>query len=402
MPQPESDTIILTREELYERVWTTAMRHLGPELGVSDVGLKKICKRFNIPTPPLGYWAKKEHGKAPKRPALPEYDDPDLEGIKFYPNGDGPKLSEQLQAAVEHEKDVDNKIVVSNVLEDPHPLVEKTLASIIAAKPDEQGLVRPRAKKTLDVHVSPDNVDRAMRIMDALLKALDVRELPFELVRGEDRWSQTVTVEGETITFVMEEHVDREERAPTPKEERESRWMPFRYRPLRFYDYTPTGKLSLRILDGPSNGRRRRYSDTPRQKLDNMLNTFVACLHRTAGDIKTERQRIEERERKWAEQERQRQEWERQREQKLAEIRAEEAALESLFSDADDWHKSQRVTSYVNAFREAALAYNGTIDEEQEQWLTWAEGQAKRLNPLVDGPPSILDEREEWEIRRYW
>jgi hypothetical protein len=55
MIRQDENVVALTREELFERVWSKAMRNLAPELGVSDVGLKKICKRFNIPTPPLGY-----------------------------------------------------------------------------------------------------------------------------------------------------------------------------------------------------------------------------------------------------------------------------------------------------------------------------------------------------------
>jgi hypothetical protein len=34
----------LTREELYERIWTTPMRHLAKEFGISNVVLAKICE----------------------------------------------------------------------------------------------------------------------------------------------------------------------------------------------------------------------------------------------------------------------------------------------------------------------------------------------------------------------
>ena len=47
----------LTREELYKKVWSRPMRTLAREFGLSDVGLKKTCRRHNIPTPGVGYWA---------------------------------------------------------------------------------------------------------------------------------------------------------------------------------------------------------------------------------------------------------------------------------------------------------------------------------------------------------
>ena len=61
----------MTRRQLYERVWSTPMKRLAPELGLSDVGLAKLCRRANIPVPPRGYWARLAFGKAVQRIALP-------------------------------------------------------------------------------------------------------------------------------------------------------------------------------------------------------------------------------------------------------------------------------------------------------------------------------------------
>ena len=52
-----------TRQELYDLVWSTPMVKLAKEFGLSDVGLRKICVKHGIPTPPLGYWAKLNFGK---------------------------------------------------------------------------------------------------------------------------------------------------------------------------------------------------------------------------------------------------------------------------------------------------------------------------------------------------
>lgn len=70
----------LTRRELYERVWHTPMRTLAKEFQISDVGLKKICDRHEVPTPGVGYWAKVAHGKKVTQTKLPKTKDgePDL------------------------------------------------------------------------------------------------------------------------------------------------------------------------------------------------------------------------------------------------------------------------------------------------------------------------------------
>jgi hypothetical protein len=46
----------IQRDELYELVWAKPTLELAKEFGISDVALSKICKKMNVPKPPLGYW----------------------------------------------------------------------------------------------------------------------------------------------------------------------------------------------------------------------------------------------------------------------------------------------------------------------------------------------------------
>ena len=57
-------SIAISRKDLYERVWAEPIQKVSKDYGLSDVGLAKICRRYNIPIPPpRGYWAKKQAGK---------------------------------------------------------------------------------------------------------------------------------------------------------------------------------------------------------------------------------------------------------------------------------------------------------------------------------------------------
>jgi hypothetical protein len=47
------------------------MRTLAQEFGMSDVGLAKVCRKHDIPDPPVGYWRRKETGYKVTRPQLP-------------------------------------------------------------------------------------------------------------------------------------------------------------------------------------------------------------------------------------------------------------------------------------------------------------------------------------------
>ncbi len=53
----------LTKNQLERLVWLKPTLELSKQLGISDVGIAKKCKRLGIKKPPRGYWAKVEAGK---------------------------------------------------------------------------------------------------------------------------------------------------------------------------------------------------------------------------------------------------------------------------------------------------------------------------------------------------
>jgi hypothetical protein len=44
-----------TRQELFELVWSMPMTKLSKQFELSDVGLRKICIKNQIPLPPQGH-----------------------------------------------------------------------------------------------------------------------------------------------------------------------------------------------------------------------------------------------------------------------------------------------------------------------------------------------------------
>lgn len=44
------DKTRLQRRELYEKVWAAPLQRLAKELGLSDVGLAKLCRRHSLGT----------------------------------------------------------------------------------------------------------------------------------------------------------------------------------------------------------------------------------------------------------------------------------------------------------------------------------------------------------------
>jgi hypothetical protein len=61
---------VLTRQQLYEMIWKEPTRTVAARLGISDVALAKICRKYHIPRPWRGYWREKETGHRPRLPKL--------------------------------------------------------------------------------------------------------------------------------------------------------------------------------------------------------------------------------------------------------------------------------------------------------------------------------------------
>lgn len=83
----EDMSVTLTRQELYDRVWTEPVEKVAKEYGLSDVGLGKACRRHDIPVPPRGYWARKAAGQKLRRPPLPPAKDGDESVTLMVRNG---------------------------------------------------------------------------------------------------------------------------------------------------------------------------------------------------------------------------------------------------------------------------------------------------------------------------
>jgi hypothetical protein len=88
-------TTTLTRQQLYDRVWSKPVDQLAKEFGISNVELGKACRRHGIPVPSRGYWAKKAAGHRVRQVPLPAATQPWQERIAFHGS---PRASNTEQA----------------------------------------------------------------------------------------------------------------------------------------------------------------------------------------------------------------------------------------------------------------------------------------------------------------
>lgn len=375
-------TIEVARSTLYEEVWATPMSRLAERYGLSDVALKKVCRKMGIPTPPRGYWARRRHGHAVRRPALPAPLPGTPQKHTFYlrPKGlEEPDFKPEIPARLQTAADT---LVVSATLRNPDLFVARTrdaLKNRLATKRfalDQYGRVAPGGPGTFDVDLCPASIPRALRILDALVRG--ARRAGFEVAdRGR---AVHFVVEGEEVHFRLREPT-RQERIELPKEKRH--WGRYEFR------HHPTGRLELEITQDRWWIPRHVWRDTERQRLEDLLGSFLVGVYRAActyrdSRLEDERQREEERRRE-------------EEQRRLERLRAEEAERRRrLEEQAERWRRSRDVAAFVDevARRAAAAPLEGEAKEALGAWLAWAREHAERLDPLSRGLPPFPEPTE--------
>jgi integrase len=76
----------ISRQELYNLIWSKPITALAERFGISDRGLAKVCRRSSIPAPPRGYWAQIAAGGIFHQPELPNQADEKYKRIRFRVN----------------------------------------------------------------------------------------------------------------------------------------------------------------------------------------------------------------------------------------------------------------------------------------------------------------------------
>lgn len=350
---------------------------VAAEFGVTGTGLAKICERYAIPTPPRGYWAKLQHGKMVKQEPFVEVEDPRLQTLVIHAGAW--RIPDEVREVIQHAKARQaerqrpqpaptGKSPKPDVapappwpVADVHPLLRRTAQALRKGKPNADGAVQASGEGMAGVVVGRDAVERAIYILDTLVRALMERGLPptmagdgIRVERGKD-----------AATVAISERIRREKHVPTPEElvaeERRQKRLERYYATGRTWDAPApsdlyaqaylaidtirTGELVMQI-QGWGEGVRRTWADGRTQRLERMVEDVATGLEAILAARRLQREEREERERRYQESARrhalarQRAEREKKREaflDQLMELRREVDALE-------DWLEQQKPT----------------------------------------------------------
>jgi hypothetical protein len=228
-----SKTVKISRETLYGEVWNEPMTSLAIKYGLSDVGLRKICKKMRIPLPPQGY-----HLRKSKQEKLPLPNNPDVpqEYTANVPEAKPDRIqSEDLISEIAFEKDPANRIRVPRKLVSPHKFVVLISRAMDKQKPDDYGRIHFHAKVSQEfnrgylnrrpssVSIFPGSMNRVLWLLDALFKALEKRN--FKILQPINIDDIHIEILGELISVQVFERAKRKARKPKPEEKKRKKWF---------------------------------------------------------------------------------------------------------------------------------------------------------------------------------
>jgi hypothetical protein len=342
----------VSRQELYDLVWSEPLRTIAPRFEVSGVGLRKICLRANIPLPPVGHWEKLRHGKRTKRqPQLPVAE---------------PTMDNPIMIRPSRNRKVDLDAILPD---DIARLVDAERAKPVPLPMPKKVRTHPIVARWITSDDStPSKIEsRRRRILSVLFHEIEKRQ---GRVTAEARATFKVTLAGEVIDISLYQP-DKQVKVPLTAEERRQSWNENREWNIK---YESSGSLSLRIEESFNVPTRRHWHDAPDKPLENQLRSVIVGLLIASALVRKRRLEREE----W---ERERYRTEQERAAREERRRQEQERLNVLLAETASWEKARLIRSYVNA-RLDAVQGSGTPSDEVEVWANWARQAADRLDPL--------------------
>jgi hypothetical protein len=347
----------VTREELYKKVWSVPGSRLALYFGISDVGLAKICRRYGIPRPPRGYWARLAAGQKLRKPPLlkvsnPRFETVYLKGADMPDDAIRPIMATNPRARATPPSPVPDAPL--------HPLVEVARQQLTTATPDAEGLVCTDPAFAPSVRVAPATVDRALRLLNLLVKQWEANGgyVKPRALAGGPPTETAIGIEADSFGLRVAETINE-------------------HKPLT--DSTRrTGYVGFYIEGDEQRQFRRRWAETKSQNLERMISPLVETLVHALAAKRVDRLDQECRNRQ---------------QQRIKTLRTSAAQKGSqafyrrqdLIQEVDRWYEAERVRAYLQALQDAVAAgkIGFATEDAYRRWMEWALQYADSIDPLV-------------------
>ena len=363
------EKVTLTRKELHDLVWKETMTSLSTKYALSDNGFRKLCVRMNIPIPRNGYWQKINFNKSVIIDKLPtEFEGANIIQLEIRKEGYEVNMYQSPVTILTKQilEDKNAPLIVSQSLEKPDILIVAT--KNYHSKIKKKNWDYKREDNILSISVEPENEERALCFMDALIKLIQYRGHSFKVMSDE-----TITIiNGAEIRIQLKETTKRVfDRNNGYRDQ---------------YKYIPNGVFVLKT--GKWSGE-KEWRDG-KLKLEEQLGKILAKLEIDAQEIKIKEEESQLWRLKYDEELRVKQELEKRKQIELANFKL-------LLADAERLDKVTKLRNYIKTVEDNVNA-NNSNDQKINDWISWAKDKADWYDPLVKKEDELLNENDIKEL----
>lgn len=360
------EEVRISREELHELVWTKPMSELAKAYHISDVGLRKICKRLNVPIPIAGHWQRVKAGRMVKRTPLPESSAEDnyvmlnkLEAGENKP-GNNQTLLEQMEQDIAADKRIDIKALQKGTT--LHPLADQAKRALESKEHMVYaGGIRMYRTDSDDIEIkaiTPSVINRLCRFFSLLLKAFEIRGYRVEI----NGYGTYAVINEQRIKILA-----REKLKQGPSKDKYST-----------YDYAATGIATFKM----DSYTIKEWTDKT-QSLEDQLIQVIAKLELQA---KLDNEAQIEREAYWARlkaEKEAREAPQRRKEQELQDFKR-------LLALANRWKQTEILREFLDSVKDPNTKV--PFPCQGDDWLTWAQKKADWYDPTVEADDEIFSD----------
>lgn len=305
------------RETLYKEVWADPMTTVAKRYGISDVALRKHCKKLEIPLPQNGHWAKVKAGHKIKIPPLLQTKGPDKIVTESYSGHSssslGAKMSDTLKFLPQDQrlavKEYCSSVLVPAELTHPHGLIKDTIQYFRSRKES----TKPPLNRVINPRVSDEHKERAYRILSTIFLAFEHLGYKIEIKYPKARHYRNYEPHaGESVTYIclgqdgvpiiLKEKLPRIPHEPTQEEIDKQKKGNYLYIPP--YDIVNTGIFTFDINEYHS--KRKHWHDSDTKKIEDQIGEIIIWVMEAIYVVKTMREKRETEEIRRLEEERMR------------------------------------------------------------------------------------------------
>lgn len=390
----------LKRSALHALVWAKPMTQIGKELGISDVGLAKACRRHGIPVPPRGHWAKLAAGKQSPVTPLPEPDkDFEIGLTTVDPQQRERHRAEQAardaDVAVRAAQLADKAVTKPAVRQRVHPLIRASRSFVARIPAMEKAYARSRqsgprwgvsttvpyppfvhkGRRVLDIPdvlpftVSDPSIQWAIDWHERLFSVLQPEGVTFStgIPQGEKHRQVLIERAKEQLYLSMSEGYKKQDKAPEEVDAKPSAFE-------TSWDWAASGRIKIQA-QGTEFYHRQSWSGH-QEDLDSQLHEIAAALLALLDrqpHLRAERLLAKER----AEEEARRQRRERERQEAI------KAQFEAAIEANRLYETEQRLQAFLDDLERRAQNFR---EPGRERLLVWIRVVRQKM---AQDPPHL-------------